>query len=544
MLQADMRAPQYHFNIKLTCSLVEIVAPHQAVSCIAWVRQKSFSPATIQMIACHSISNPGSPRPLNPMDTTYMANPRHLFILVFPLTFCWVAANPSTVTAELRVGFGQVTITPERPTPMAGYYGKRLSTETHDSLWARTTVLDDGGTKVALISLDLISTTKWLVDETRNLIVEKTKIPSHCVLITASHSHTGPVLFDPSSSRYNRFGNEDPSAKQYILELPKKIATSVEMAVASLKPMTVRHAISSEPKLAFNRRFFMNDGTVGWNPGKLNPRVVREAGPTDDSLPMVAFYGKDERVAGLLTNFSIHLDTVGGTQWSADMPYSLEQSLSRVFGGDCHFQYTTGCCGDVNHIDVRHAFPQKGHEEAARIGTRLAGAVLRGLNDLAPIQSTRLHATNASLSIPLAQHTKERVEWANGIAERANDEKPPAFREMVEAFRILDVEARKGESLQVEVQVISLGKEIAWVGLPGEIFVQLGLSIKDGSPFSSTILSELSNGSIGYVPTRQAYAQGNYEVISARCAEGSGEMMVDSALMQLRAHFETQIRRP
>ena len=76
--------------------------------------------------------------------------------------------------------------------------------------------------------------------------------------------------------------------------------------------------------------------------------------------------------------------------------------------------------------------------------------------------------------------------------------------------------------------------------MPGEIFVQLGLAIKDGSPFVTTTINELANGSVGYVPTRQAYAQGNYEVVSARCAEGSGEMLVDSALKQLHTHFAIQ----
>ena len=75
------------------------------------------------------------------------------------------------------------------------------------------------------------------------------------------------------------------------------------------------------------------------------------------------------------------------------------------------------------------------------------------------------------------------------------------------------------------------------MSLPGEIFVQLGLSIKAGSPFKQTMIAELANGSIGYVPTKVAYPQGNYEVVSARCAEGSGEMLVDAALKQLRELF-------
>ena len=95
-----------------------------------------------------------------------------------------------------------------------------------------------------------------------------------------------------------------------------------------------------------------------------------------------------------------------------------------------------------------------------------------------------------------------------------------------------------GKPLSVEVQVISLGDDLAWVSLPGEIFVDLGLQIKRGSPFKQTMIAELANGSIGYVPTRVAYAQGNYEVVSARCAEGSGEKLVDEALKQLREQFK------
>jgi len=78
-----------------------------------------------------------------------------------------------------------------------------------------------------------------------------------------------------------------------------------------------------------------------------------------------------------------------------------------------------------------------------------------------------------------------------------------------------------------------MGESVAWVSLPGEIFVELGLSIKAASPFARTHIAELANGSIGYIPNRSAYAEGNYEVVSARCAEGSGEMLVQAAIKTL-----------
>ena len=73
------------------------------------------------------------------------------------------------------------------------------------------------------------------------------------------------------------------------------------------------------------------------------------------------------------------------------------------------------------------------------------------------------------------------------------------------------------------------GDKVAWVSLPGEIFVELGLDIKRTSPFACTMIAELANGSIGYIPNKAAYAEGNYEVVSARCAVGSGEKLVAAA---------------
>ncbi len=81
--------------------------------------------------------------------------------------------------------------------------------------------------------------------------------------------------------------------------------------------------------------------------------------------------------------------------------------------------------------------------------------------------------------------------------------------------------------------MIGLGRELAWVALSGEVFVELGLSIKAASPFQQTHIVELANGSFSYIPNRSAYAEGNYEVVSSRCAEGSGEMMVSAAIRML-----------
>jgi hypothetical protein len=137
------------------------------------------------------------------------------------------------------------------------------------------------------------------------------------------------------------------------------------------------------------------------------------------------------------------------------------------------------------------------------------------------------------MKLALPEITDTEREEARDELRRTRDGKGK-FMAQVKAFRVLDVAQREGRPWEVEVQVIALGDEIAFVSLPGEIFVELGLEIKRRSPFAHTFIAELANGAIGYIPNREAYAEGNYEPVSARCAAGSGELLVDTAARLLK----------
>lgn len=445
----------------------------------------------------------------------------------------------SLPAAELTAGAAATDITPPRGCPMAGYYSARGAEGTHDPLFARALVFEKDGTRAALVALDLISTTRGIVEEARKLVEKDTGIPAGHVMISATHSHTGPVLTD-GSPRADALGGGADIAREYVKGLPARIADAVKRADAARKPAKVFHAVGREDGLAFNRRFHMADGSVGWNPGKKNPKIVRPAGPTDPGVPVVYVESADgKQPIATYVNFAMHLDTVGGLYYSADYVATLSQSLAAVRGDAMITLFTIGTAGDINHINVDDPRPQKGHGEAARIGTRLAAEVLRTHEKLKPIDGP-IRVSSETVELPLAPVTPEDVAAAKAVIAdvRAGVKPAPKFLDQVKAFKAADVAARLGKPLSVEVQVISLGDDLAWVSLPGEVFVELGLSIKAASPFRTTVIAELANGAIGYIPTRVAYPQGNYEVVSARCAEGSGEKLVDAALRQLRAQFK------
>jgi neutral ceramidase len=194
--------------------------------------------------------------------------------------------------------------------------------------------------------------------------------------------------------------------------------------------------------------------------------------------------------------------------------------------------FANGACGNINHRDIKWADAQKGVAEARRIGTALAGAVAKTYPRLAPAAPAALQVRREIVKLPLAEINADDIAKAEEVMKRLGDAKT-TFMEKVKAFQVLDVAARRGEPLEVEVQVIALGRDAALVSLPGEIFTELGLAIKKASPFAHTMIVELANGSIGYVPNKSAYPEGNYEVVSARCAEGSGEMLMAAAIKML-----------
>ena len=86
----------------------------------------------------------------------------------------------------------------------------------------------------------------------------------------------------------------------------------------------------------------------------------------------------------------------------------------------------------------------------------------------------------------------------------------------------------------LEVQTFRLSEDTAIVGLPGEIFTDLGLAIKAASPFKNTLVIELCNDNITYVPTRKAFAEGSYEIVNSRVAPGGGEILVETAVRLLK----------
>ena len=445
------------------------------------------------------------------------------------------SSRASGSTAELRAGVAVADITPPVGYRMSGYFSERLSTGTLNPLHAKALVLRQNGESAALVFCDIIGISLDVSSRARTQAAAKTGIPAANILIAATHSHTGPLYFGALRKHFHETAitekGQDPYEKvSYADELVAKLVDVITQAAAGAKPIRLEAGSTEQKGLSFNRRFHMKDGTVRFNPGVLNPDIVRVAGTIDPQVGTVFFRRANggDAVAGLV-NFALHLDTTGGTLYAADYPYYIEQSLREKYGEQFVCLFGTGTCGDINHIDVT----KKERLKTDYIGRTLAETVRKRAESLETIAQPSLAVRNAIVEVPLQRYGPEKVAWARENIKKVGTS-GLSFLEQVEAYKILAIEMRQSRTIPLEVQVFRLSRDVAVVGLPGEVFVDLGLAIKRGSPFATTLVIELCQDAPGYIPTKKAFAEGSYETVNSRIAPGGGEVMVEEAVRLLK----------
>ncbi len=461
----------------------------------------------------------------------------------------------------LHVGVAEEDITPPVGFPMAGYYHERLAEGAIDPLKAKAVVFRDGQTQSAIVVCDLIGIATDLSRAIRQRAAEKTGIPATNIIVSATHSHTAP---DYMKELYLHLAgeNRDPLRVAAVEKLINGPVAAIVKAQSLAKPAKVEAgSLIQQTPVSFNRRSVMRDGSVRTWVSHDNPDFVRAAGPIDSAIEVLAIRDAAGQTSGILSNFALHLDTVGGQKWSADYPYFIEQTLRNNLGSQVISIFGTGCCGDINHINLE----SRERNKTDFIGNAIGDSIQKQLGQLKSIEQTNLVVKSTVAHLPLQDATKEEVGQAIQILQAAGRKEKVDFLEHVTSYKKLMLDefrhrephantieyitwglsrslAGVGDTIPVDVQVIAIGRDLAVVSLPGEVFVELGLAIKQGSPFKTTMVIELSNCvETIYVPNRAAYAGGSYEVTNSALQPGSGEILVETALRLLREAAATQL---
>src|SRR4051812_1212356 len=449
----------------------------------------------------------------------------------------------STASAyeELKAGVAFVDITAPIPFRMHGYFYERLSTAIKDPLYARAIVLQQGKELAAFVFCDLVGIPYSETAPARKKASEATGIPVEHIAVTGTHTHTGPQFFMSLNDYWHeravaKHGKDPYDSAAYQAELIDKIADAVVRAKAALAPVELKSGIAREDRISFNRRYHMKGGAVRFNPALMSPDIIGPAGPIDPQVGIIALSqvgAKDP--SSVIVSFAMHPDTTGGgTLYSADYIHALDERLKHSFGPDFKVLFGTGTCGDINNRNVHSEKQRMADELGSMLGDTVENAIKKG--ELSPVKHPALAVRITKVPGKLQEISAADIAKAKSKLVGLGTPGFP-FMEAVEAVKVLDVERLRkiwGDTVPLEVQAFRLDDDTAIVTLPSEIFVNLGLAIKAASPFKTTLVIELANDSVAYIPTKQAFLEGSYEVTNSRVERGTGEKLVEAAVGLLK----------
>jgi hypothetical protein len=420
----------------------------------------------------------------------------------------------------IKAGFSSRVINPPPGVSLMGYFNRRPNTGVLDDVMVRVALFCDGsGIPAGIVSFDLVYPFKNLIDAVSSEMKKRTSSVSFENLIfCATHSHTGPDLYD----------SEAPfSLDGYVEFLSKVVVDCLVDAHSRMEPATLRISRTNNNPYAFIRRYWMKNGKVVTNPGKLNPDIVRPESEVDPEISVVAVYSKEKtEIIGMLANICNHTDTIGGNLVSADWPGVLEKEMRALVKGTPTVITLVGASGNVNNFNVSNNDCQTCPAEAEMIGKGYAGILSGILAKAENIDDGIVSASSVMVEARKRIISREEVSVARAFIAKAgaqstgkeftseelaqgNEAVLCKFAEMLVTFS----EKEAGKKVLLPVKSISIGGKFAICSLPGEPFNQIGTAIKGKSSFKYTFIATNAMDACGYIPMKECFGRGGYETL-------------------------------
>lgn len=433
--------------------------------------------------------------------------------------------------AEVRAGVSKIEITPSLPVWMDGMIREHKSEGVHDPLFARALYISNGepGRGCVIVSADICTIRAEDAGLVRREASSRTGIPAENIVIAATHTHSGPATK----------GLFNPIELEYVAILRERLVDAIVQAVAGARAALLGSASGTEHTISHYRRLLADDGHVvmNWEEWPAD-RIVRVLGEPDEEVGVVAVAeaGKADRLMCVLFNHAGHPNVMSGENYliSADYPGYACAKLEERTGGVAIF--VNGAEGSVD-ID---GLKDRDWQGVARAGGALADAVIETLERVQLRPDIHIRSAHTTYELPRRRITQEELEWAEKILAVTSGRIEAHADGVGDDYRAVLYKRLSEASglIPVEQTCIALG-DTALVSFPGELFTEIGRQIKAQSPFARTYIIGLANGSIGYVPTREAICQGGYEVETREVGDESEEIVVEKTLELLNIAHRT-----
>jgi len=425
----------------------------------------------------------------------------------------------------MKAGASKEDITPPIGVKMGGFAARYKGAEgIHDNLYTRVLYLKGETGALLLIANDLLTIPDSLARELKKELAKKIDIEESSILISATHTHSGPSLYPDISADFSGADLGD-----YLSVLRERIMA------AALK--SVERARTAK---------------LGWGVGKVIVGFNRRSfdGPVDPDINVLLVTDESGSPIASLVNYACHGVVLGDTNYfiSADYPGAVSRIIESRLGSNHVALFMNGADGDVNPVSsIGYACPGD-FEDVEAIGRVVAYAALNTMRFIKTVEEPVIRTIDKRITLPLAELSEEvarkflenQDKYVSELKAKNADEETILRNKAILNYyekNLRMIREKPVENIvETTLQVMRVG-DAAMVGIPGEPLVEVGMRIKKGSTLKPTFIVSYANGYLGYIATSEAYEQGGYEVTPTwwnRLAKGAAEILVEESISLIK----------
>ena len=390
-----------------------------------------------------------------------------------------------------KIGIASINITPQHPVWLTGYGNRDHRSEgAYQSLIAGAISIAGDTDEVLILTADLIGYDLAYAAAAKNQIAESTGLLPHQIVLTATHTHCAPFFYPMAMP-----GEVEKGYAEFLLNQLVQIAVSAKnQQVEGTVEFSRGHS-----DFGVSRRLPDGEGGVLFAP---NPN-----GPMDRDLDTLWLSNTNGALIGSLTIFGCHPTSRGGYMLGGDYPGFLCRVLSEHTQAPSFF--ATGCAGNIRpwFKGENNGFNTPSLEELEAASRRIADEVMESRPHATPVNAEELSVTSQFHHLPYAELPDDA-----SLRDKAENHANPLIRHWASEMLKLSAIGGLPSSCPQEIQVVQFSEAIRAIFLGGEVLAEIGLHIKSALQPATTITVAYSNGLIAYVPSKDTYNLGGYEV--------------------------------
>ena len=438
----------------------------------------------------------------------------------------------------MLAGFAEIEFTPESGNRPGGFTPAPAVGRDENGLFSNVAAFTSNGESVILVSMDVLSFHAEYANAMRKRISDATGVPEKNILIAATHSHSSTTV------EYQLW--LCPPDKELTDKIADKTVAAAIEAFNNRGEAKLGVGKTYNNKFNFCRDFYLTNGDIAMNPGYDREDIVGPVTIPDHSVDVMRIDDENGNIKAFIVNYANHpccheRRAEFRKAFSADFPGYLRASLKRKYGKDVKVIFFTGAAGDVNCIDYEFGttkiYDQPETSERRDIGESLANDI-EAINPriFVNIDNPVIQAKSELHKTVRRKKTPEMIAWAKESEERAKTEEISSRRRAFMTEYLYDDDSATPDTVDLEIHTIQIGPW-AIVGLPGEIFTEIGKKIKANSPYARTLIFELANGTNGYISPDYVQDSTAYEAkfskYNAFTGKGTADLLVNESVRML-----------